>query len=86
MKTKLKDIILYSLAIVGTMSLFISASTNSEENEVGRYQIAVTAKGGKTQLYRVDTKTGVILDINERDLEKIRKRNKNKGSYQKYRK
>jgi len=77
MKTKLKDIILYSLAIIGTASLFISASTNSEENEVGRYQIAVTAKGGKTQLYRVDTKTGVILDINERDLEKIRKRNKN---------
>ncbi len=82
MKTKLKDIILYSLAIVGAMSLFISATTNSEENEVGRYQIAVTAKGGKTQLYRVDTKTGVILDINERDLEKIRKRNKNTDKQQ----
>ena len=77
MKTKLKDIILYSLAIVGSVSLFISATTHSEEKEVGRYQIAVGVKGVKTQLYRVDTKTGIIVDINERDLEKVRKRNKN---------
>ena len=31
MKTKLKDIILYSLAIVGTVSLFINATTNSQQ-------------------------------------------------------
>mgnify|MGYP001360561965 CR=1 FL=1 len=31
MKTKLKDIILYSLAIVGVVSLFINASTNSQQ-------------------------------------------------------
>ena len=77
MKIKLKNIILYSLAIVGATSLFISATANSEEKEVGRYQIAVGVKGVKTQLYRVDTRTGVIVDINERDLEKVRKRNKN---------
>ena len=50
----------------------------SEEKEVGRYQIAVTNSGGrKVQLYRVDTKTGVIVDINERELEKIRARKGN---------
>lgn len=31
MKTKLKDIILYSLAIVGAVSLFINATTNSQQ-------------------------------------------------------
>jgi len=77
MKTKLKDVILYSLAIVGATSLFISSSSKADEKEVGRYQIAVGVKGVKTQLYRVDTKTGIIVDINERDLEKVRKRNKN---------
>jgi hypothetical protein len=50
----------------------------SEEKEVGRYQIAVTNSGGrKVQLYRVDTKTGVIVDINESELEKIRARKGN---------
>ena len=77
MKIKIKNIILYSLAIVGATSLFISAQANAEEKEVGRYQIAVGVKGVKTQLYRVDTRTGIIVDINERDLEKVRKRNKN---------
>ena len=79
MKSKLKDIVLYSLAIVGVISLFISATTNADEKEVGRYQIAVGVKGVKTQLYRVDTKTGIIVDINERDLEKIRARKGNMG-------
>ena len=77
MRTKLKDIILYSLAIVGVISLFISVTTKADEKEVGRYQIAVGVKGVKTQLYRVDTKTGIIVYINERDLEKIRNRKGN---------
>ena len=38
--------------------------------EVGRYQIAVS-KGARTQLYRVDTKTGIIVEVNERALEKV---------------
>jgi len=38
--------------------------------EVGRYQIAVS-KGARTQLYRVDTKTGIIVEVNERELEKV---------------
>ena len=38
--------------------------------EVGRYQIAVS-KGARTQLYRVDTKTGIIVEVNERMLEKV---------------
>ena len=55
----------------------------SEEKEVGRYQIAVTNSGGrKVQLYRVDTKTGVIVDINERELEKIRDRKGNMDKQQ----
>jgi hypothetical protein len=31
MKAKLKDIILYSLAIVGAVTLFINATTNSQQ-------------------------------------------------------
>ena len=72
----IKDIILLAFAVIGFYSI-ITAFT-SDEKEVGRYQIAVTDSGGrKVQLYRVDTKTGVIVDINERELEKIRGRKGN---------
>ena len=76
----IKDITISIFAVIGFI-IIISGFTitqNIEKGEIGRYQIAVTNNSGrKIQLYRVDTKTGVIININERELEKIRKRNDN---------
>ena len=76
----IKDITISIFAIIGFIAILsgFTITQNIEEGEIGRYQIAVTDNGGrKIQLYRVDTKTGIILNINERELEKIRKRNDN---------
>ena len=76
MKIKFQEMIIAIFAFVGFFT--IVTGFTSEEKEIGRYQIAVTNSGGrKVQLYRVDTKTGVIVDINERELEKIRDRKGN---------
>ena len=72
---KFKETVIGIFAAIGIFTVITGFTT--DEKEVGRYQIAVGVKGVKTQLYRVDTKTGIIVDINERDLEKVRKRNKN---------
>jgi hypothetical protein len=72
---KFKETVIGIFAVIGVFTVIAGFST--DEKEVGRYQIAVGVKGVKTQLYRVDTKTGIIVDINERALEKVRKRNKN---------
>jgi hypothetical protein len=72
---KLKETVIGIFAVIGVFAVI--TGFRADEKEVGRYQIAVGVKGVKTQLYRVDTKTGIIVDINERDLEKVRKRNKN---------
>jgi hypothetical protein len=72
---KFKETVIGIFAVIGVFAVITGFS--ADEKEVGRYQIAVGVKGVKTQLYRVDTKTGIIVDINERDLEKVRKRNKN---------
>ena len=83
-KTKImkniKDITLSIFAVIGFVAIIsgFTITQNIEKDEIGRYQIAVTNNGGrKIQLYRVDTKTGVILNINERELEKTRGRNDN---------
>ena len=81
MKIKFKEMIIAIFAFVGFFT--IVTGFTSEEKEFGRYQIAVTNSGGrKVQLYRVDTKTGVIVDINERELEKIRARKGNMDKQQ----
>tara|TARA_B110000971_G_scaffold194229_1_gene207798 strand:- start:117 stop:350 length:234 start_codon:yes stop_codon:yes gene_type:complete len=72
---KFKETVIGIFAAIGIFTVITGFTT--DEKEVGRYQIAVGVKGVKTQLYRVDTKTGIIVDINERALEKVRKRNKN---------
>ena len=72
---KFKETVIGIFAAIGIFAVITGFTT--DEKEVGRYQIAVGVKGVKTQLYRVDTKTGIIVDINERTLEKVRKRNKN---------
>jgi len=76
---KYKNIVIQFLAVIGLVFLLSGFNSQAnDEEEVGRYQIAVTNNGGrKVQLYRVDTKTGVIVNINERELEKIRSRNDN---------
>mgnify|MGYP006101849855 CR=1 FL=1 len=72
---KFKETVIGIFAAIGIFTVITGFTT--DEKEVGRYQIAVGVKVVKTQLYRVDTKTGIIVDINERALEKVRKLNKN---------
>ena len=69
MKTKFKDLLLYSLATIGIVALFISTTTKST-NEVGTYQIAATG-ANTNNLYRVDTRSGHIVKIKQSNLSKI---------------
>ena len=50
MKTKLKDILLYSLAVIGILSLFISASENQEKS-TSFEMIATGNEWGDAYLY-----------------------------------
>ena len=58
-------------ALIGFTSITMGfVFVDNQEKEVGRYQIAVS-KGARTQLYRVDTKTGEIVEVNERKLKLV---------------
>ncbi len=70
MKTKYKDFLLYSLACVGAVSLFLSVS-NKPSNEVGTYQIAVSNTNTLTTIYRLNTSTGDIVKIKKSNIGKI---------------
>ena len=60
MKTKFKDFLLYSLACVGVVSLFISATSEPKEAplEAGGYQAVAAGK----YIYVVNTSTGNLYD------------------------
>ena len=72
MLKKIKYIVLCVFALIGliTVTMGFSNVYEKQEKEVGRYQIAVS-KGARTQLYRVDTKTGEIVEVNERKLKLV---------------
>ena len=60
MKTKLKDIILYSLAILGVVTLFINATTNSQQTtstvpESHVWDMSSTTPKGGVYLYHKET-------------------------------
>ncbi len=72
MKTKFKDFLLYSLACIGAVSLFLSVSNtdddySNENNQVGTYAIAA-AEG---VLFRVNTSTGDIKRIKKSNIGKL---------------
>jgi hypothetical protein len=72
----MKNIILIIFAIIGFGTIvtgFTNIVVNDSHQEIGRYQITATNTEGLkgTRVFRVDTKTEVIVEINERKLTKI---------------
>ena len=72
----MKNKILIILAIIGFATIvtgFTNIVVNDSHQEIGRYQITATNTDGLkgTRVFRVDTKTGVIVEINEKKLTKI---------------
>ena len=72
----MKNIILTIFAIIGFATIvtgFTNIVVNDSHQEIGRYQITATNTDGLkgTRVFRVDTITGVIVEINERKLTKI---------------
>ena len=70
MKTKFKDLLLYSLATVGVVALFMS-TISEPTNDVGKYQITDVSAGVHYGLYRLNTTTGEIVKIKMSNLVKI---------------
>ena len=72
----MKNIILIIFAIIGIATIVTGFTdiVNDSHQEIGRYQITATNTEGLkgTRVFRVDTKTGVIVEINERRLTKIK--------------
>jgi len=62
MKTKFKDFLLYIMACIGAISLFISSSSFQKESDNSKYAFqAVVGSGGGIYTYFVlDTETGVV--------------------------
>ena len=71
----MKNIILTIFAIIGFATIVTGFTdiVNYSHQEIGRYQITATSSNSLsgTRVFRVDTKTGVIVEINERKLTKI---------------
>jgi hypothetical protein len=72
----MKNIILLIFAAIGFATILSGFTdiVNDSDQEIGRYQITATNTEGLkgTRVFRVDTKTGVIVEINERRLTKIK--------------
>ena len=62
MKTKFKDLLLYTLACVGAVSLLISAIDKPKENSqnVGKYQVADSKFENQANIVVLNTETGVM--------------------------
>jgi hypothetical protein len=71
----MKNTTLLIFAIIGFVTIVTGFAdiVNDSDQEIGRYQITATSSNSLsgTRVFRVDTKTGVIVEINERKLTKI---------------
>jgi hypothetical protein len=70
----MKNKILIIFAIIGLATVVTGFTNivNDSHQEIGRYQITSTyAELLGTRVFRVDTKTGIIVEINEKKLTKI---------------
>jgi len=71
----MKNITLSIFAIIGFATILSGFTdiVNDSDQEVGRYQITSTyAELLGTRVFRVDTKTGIIVEINEKKITKIK--------------
>ena len=74
---KLKNIIISTFAVLGLIAIVSGFSANKyQENEVGTYQIAGAGAYGGV-LYRLNTKTGDIIEIKQSNIDKISGRKSN---------
>ncbi len=75
MKTKFKDLLLYTLAAVGTISIFLSAyqpqQTTSTVPESHVWELK-TEIGNKLHAYMYNKKTGEVFYLNTSGAEKFR--------------
>ena len=62
----IKDITISIFAIIGFFTVLTGYSSGTLENEVGTYQIS----SGYGMVYRMNTKTGYIVDVAKRVIEK----------------
>ena len=63
MKTKLKDVLLYSLACVGVVSLFISAIDNPKEDSTqssGNWEMHSTSSDNHSHVFSINKETGEV--------------------------
>ena len=65
MKAKLKDIILYSLAIVGAVTLFINATTNSQQTtttvpESHVWEMHLSSTNTSSEAFSINKVTGEV--------------------------
>ena len=68
---KMKKIIISTLALTGLVMIISSYSSEiHQENEVGTYQITGSGAYGGV-LYRLNTKTGDIIEIKQSNIDKI---------------
>ena len=70
----IKNLIISIFAIIGLYAILIATSSssnlNQDTNEVGTYQITGAGSYGGV-LYRLNTKTGEILEIKQSTIDKI---------------
>ena len=70
----IKNLIITILSVIGLCVLLIAAvsnpNLNKDTNEVGTYQITGAGSYGGV-LYRLNTKTGEILEIKQSTIDKI---------------
>lgn len=68
---KIIKIVISTFALIGLVTIISSYSSETyQENEVGTYQIA-GAGGYGSVLYRLNTKTGDIIEIKQSNIDKI---------------
>ena len=68
---KIKKIVISTFALIGLVTIISSYSSETyQENEVGTYQIAGAGAYGGV-LYRLNTKTGDIIEIKQSNIDKI---------------
>lgn len=66
----IKSILLGGFAVLGFMTVITGFTNQVESNEVGTYQISGAGYGGGV-LYRLNTKTGDIVEIKQSNIDKV---------------
>ena len=66
----IKSILIGGFAVIGFMIIITGFTNQVEGNEVGTFQISGAGYGGGV-LYRLNTKTGAIVEIKQSNIDKV---------------